>query len=96
MDAPLRPDDEDADDARQQHAGHAYAGHQVKFPGDDQGTDSIDQGKGKGENERPYRADVPEAFPRRTFQGIGGARAAVVQNQYREQDVDENSQQGGT
>ena len=95
MDAPFRPDDEDADDARQQHAGHAYDGHQVKFPGDGQGTDAVDEGEGKGDDERPYRADVPETFSLRTFQGIGGACAAVVQNQYREEDVDENSQQGG-
>jgi len=81
--------------SRDSDAGHAYAGHQVKFPGDGQGTDAIDEWEGKGDDERPYRADMPETFSLRTFQGIGGACAAVVQNQYREEDVDENSQQGG-
>ena len=95
VDAPFRADDEDADDTRQQHAGHAYDGHQVKFPGDDQGTDTIDKGEGKGDDEGPYRADMPEIFSFRAFQGIGGPRAAIVQNQHREEDVDENPQQGG-
>ena len=76
-------------------AGHAYDGHQVKFPGDDQGTDTIDKGEGKGDDEGPYRADMPEIFSFRAFQGIGGPRAAIVQNQHREEDVDENPQQGG-
>ena len=35
---------------------------------------------------------MPEIFSFRAFQGIGGPRAAIVQNQHREEDVDENPQ----
>ena len=96
VDAAARTDDEDADDAGEQHAGHAHAGHEVEFFGDDEGTDSVHQRKGQGDYQGPDGADVPEAFSGRSFQRVGGTCAAIVQDQHRQKDVDEDAEERGT